>query len=149
MWGQPGRGRKVAWWIWILLGIALLTFEVAVSGALFALFFGLGALLVAPLAAVGLPAVTQWLVFPALSVAGLLTMRGPLVRRVSRRPWHEQELVGERGHVLDDLRPGDEGRVELRGTTWMARVSGAQPLIRGQRCVVERVDGLMLWVRGE
>ncbi len=139
----------MAWWVWILLGIALLTFEVAVSGALFALFFGLGALLVAPLAAVGIPAVTQWLAFPALSVAGLATMRGPLMRRISRRPSRDQELVGERGRLLDDLRPGDEGWVELRGTTWAARVSGTEPLIRGQRCVVERVDGLTLWVREE
>ena len=41
------------------------------------------------------------------------------------------------------------GKAELRGTSWSARNRGAAALARGQRCVVEKVDGLMLWVRPE
>ena len=139
----------MTWWLWILLGLGLLAFEVTASGALFALFFGVGALLVAPIAAAGFPAEIQWFAFPAFSLVSLATMRGPLLRRISRQPPRGAELVGERGRLLADLRPGDEGRVELRGTTWTARALGTEPLIRGQRCVVEWVEGLTLWVRGE
>jgi membrane protein implicated in regulation of membrane protease activity len=40
------------------------------------------------------------------------------------------------------------GRVELRGTVWSARNTGDAAIHAGQRCSVERVDGLTLDIRG-
>ena len=137
------------WWLWVLAGIALLAFEVATPGGLFALFFGVGALLVAPLAALGFSATGQWFAFSILSLVGLLTLRGPLLRRLSRRSTLQAELVGEQAVLLTDLAADGEGRVELRGTPWTARTFSELPLKAGQRCVVERVEGLILWVDAE
>jgi membrane protein implicated in regulation of membrane protease activity len=137
------------WWLWVLAGIALLAFEVATPGGLFALFFGVGALLVAPLAALGFSDTVQWLAFSILSLVGLATLRGPLLRRLSRRPPDAPELVGEQAVLLEDLPAGGQGRAELRGTTWSARAASGIPLHRGQRCLVERVEGLTLWLRAE
>ena len=44
---------------------------------------------------------------------------------------------------------GGEGQAELRGVPWKARVASGIALRGGQRCRVERVDGLTLWVRAE
>jgi inner membrane protein len=41
------------------------------------------------------------------------------------------------------------GKAEMRGTSWNTRNIGDQPLARGQRCRVERVEGLMIFVRAE
>ena len=41
------------------------------------------------------------------------------------------------------------GTAELRGVPWSTRVASGIPLRAGQRCRVERVDGLTLWVRAE
>src|SRR5690242_14309933 len=113
----------MAWWLWILAGIGLLAFEVATPGGLFALFFGVGALLTAPLAALDLPAEGQWLAFSALSLLGLATLRGPLLRRLTRQPPAAPELVGEQAVLLEDLPAGGQGRAELRGTSWTARAA--------------------------
>jgi len=137
------------WWVWVLAGIALLAFEVATPGGLFALFFGVGALCVAPLAALGLSDTVQWLAFSVLSLVGLATLRGPLLRRLERQPARAAELVGEPAVLLADLPAGGEVQAELRGTTWSARAASGIAMARGQRCVVERVDGLTLWVRAE
>lgn len=141
------------WWLWVLAGIALLAFEVATPGGLFALFFGVGALLTAPLAAAGLSETVQWFSFSILSLAGLGTLRGPLMRRLARKPPPSaeiaSELVGEQAVLLTDLAAGGEGRAELRGTPWTVRAASGIPLARGQRCRVERVEGLTLWVRAE
>ena len=141
------------WWLWVLAGIALLAFEVATPGGLFALFFGVGALLVAPLAALGLPGTWQWLAFSGLSLGGLATLRGPLRRRLDVKPAPSaeiaSELVGEQAVLITDLAAGAEGKAELRGTPWTVRAASGIPLSRGQRCRVERVDGLTLWVRAE
>ena len=137
------------WWLWVLAGIALLAFEVATPGGFFALFFGVGALLVAPLAALGFSETVQWFAFSVLSLVGLVSLRGPLLRRLSRQPERAAELVGEQALLLTDLPAGGEGKAELRGTPWTARAASGIPLKAGQRCLVERVDGLTLWLRAE
>lgn len=137
------------WWLWVLSGIVLLAFEVATPGGLFALFFGVGALLVAPLAALGVSEAVQWFAFSGLSLVGLLTLRGRLLRRLSRHPSVQPELLGEQAVLLTDLSAGGQGKAELRGTTWTVRTTSELPLQAGQRCLVERVEGLTLWVDAE
>jgi inner membrane protein len=139
----------MVWWVWVVTGIALLAFEVATPGGFFALFFGVGALCVAPLAALGFSDAVQWFAFSILSLLGLATLRGPLLRRLTRQPGRAAELVGERAVLLSDLPAGGEAKAELRGTPWSARAASGIPLARGQRCVVERVEGLTLWLRAE
>jgi membrane protein implicated in regulation of membrane protease activity len=139
----------MTWWSWVLLGVALLVVEVATPGGLFALFFGAGAIVVAPLAALGVPEVGQWLAFTVFSVASLLGLRRRLTQALARGPRATAELVGEQAVVLDEVRPGGEGRVELRGVPWSARTAGGTTLTAGQRCRVERVEGLTLWLRAE
>ena len=58
-------------------------------------------------------------------------------------------LVGETAVLLDDLPPRGVARAELHGTPWEARSRTEAPLARGQRCRVERVEGLTLWLRPE
>lgn len=140
----------MVWWLWVLLGLALLVLEIATPGGLFALFFGVGALAVAPLAALGVDPVWQWLAFTAVSVILLALLRSWLLERIGRaRPPPVDELVGQEVLLLQDIPAGGEGKAELRGTPWSARAASGIPLRAGQRCRVERIDGLTLWVRAE
>ena len=41
------------------------------------------------------------------------------------------------------------GKAEMHGTSWNARNIGDKPLARGERCRVDRVDGLTIFVRAE
>lgn len=142
----------MVWWLWILLGLALLALELTSPGGLFSLFFGVSALLVGALAGLGWagPAWLQWVLFSVVSILALLALRAPLKARLnlqgSRRP--VDSLVGESAVVLEDIPADGVGKVELRGTSWNARASGER-LVKGQRCQVELVEGLTLWVRPE
>jgi inner membrane protein len=115
------------------------------------LFFGAGALLTGALVATGLlnDLVTQVIVFIVASIGGLLGFRRALVARFGHgRSMREVDsLVGEVAEALQELPPGGSGKVQLRGAAWDARNSGGVPLALGQRCTVERLDGLTLWVR--
>jgi hypothetical protein len=141
------------WWCWLLLGLALLGFETLTPGGFYFLFFGVASLLLGTLAGAGAggPVWFQWLLFSALSVASLLLFRGPLLARMSRqeRAGEVDSLIGEIAIVQDDLPPGETGKAEMRGTSWSVRNADQHLLRRGQRCKVERVQGLTLWVRGE
>jgi hypothetical protein len=142
----------MAWWIWVLGGLALLVVEVTTPGGFFAVFFAVGAILVGAAKALGWsgPAWVEWLLFTLLSVVSLVLFRRPLMQRfnlASGKPVDRFE--GETAVVTEDVAPGAVGKAELRGTTWSARTAGDSPLARGQRCRVERVDGLTLWLRTE
>jgi membrane protein implicated in regulation of membrane protease activity len=142
------------WWLWLVLGLLLVGVEMLTPGGFFVIFFGAAAILLGVLASVDAagPTWTQWLLFSVLSVGSLAVFRKPLMRRfrlgeTSTPP--VDSLVGEACVVLEPPAADGYGKVELRGATWTARSVGNAALARGQRCRVERVDGLTLWVRAE
>jgi membrane protein implicated in regulation of membrane protease activity len=140
------------WWSWILFGLGLLGLEMLTPGGFFLLFFGLGALVVGALAGLGMaePLWLEWLLFSVLSVGSMVFLRQRLVERL-RIPEAAavRSLVGDVAVLLHDLPPGAVGKAELRGTAWSVRHDGPDTLLRGRRCRVEHVDGLMLRVRPE
>jgi hypothetical protein len=143
----------VPWWIWVLLGLALLAAEILTPGGFYVLFFGVGALVVGAAVALGMggPDWMQWLLFSVVSAGSLLLFRRRLLRRLdlpAAAPVIDS-LEGEVALPLDDLAPGAVGKAELRGTTWAAQNVDDRLLSRGQRSRVTRVEGLMLKLRAE
>jgi len=140
------------WWIWVLVGLALLGLEIATPGGFVALFFGVSAVLVGCLAAIGLaqPLWLQLILFSILSVGALGLLRKPLQARLNVGPQRVVDsFEGEAAVALEELAVAGVGSVELRGTTWKARNAGAAAIVKGQRCRVERREGLTLFVRPE
>jgi membrane protein implicated in regulation of membrane protease activity len=142
----------MTWWIWMLLGLGLLMFEIVIPGGIIMLFFGVSALVVGGLVAAGTggPLWLQILLFAVLSVVSLLTLRGPILRRMKATQHAAGEVdsfIGANAELLDDIAPGAEGKAELRGTVWTAHNVGDRQLDRGKRCTVEKVEGLTLFVR--
>ena len=139
------------WWYWMLLGLVLLAGEMLLPGGLFALFFGLAALVIGVLVGVGVKAPNwlQWLLFSILSIISLLFFRGSMLARLKigqQTTPQIDTLVGEIVTLRDDLPPGAVGKAELRGTVWTVQNGAVEALGRGQRCRVQRVDGLTLWI---
>ena len=144
----------MAWWIWILGGLALLAFELLTPGGFFVVFFGVGALVVGLLSGLGIVQAgsVEWLLFSAVSIVSLLLFRRPLLEWMKRREGPRapvDSLVGETAILTEDLPAGGIGKAELRGTSWSVRAREGAGLRRGQRTRVEQVDGLTLWVRVE
>jgi hypothetical protein len=143
----------ILWWHWLVLGLLLVVAELAAAGGFYIIFFGIAAIVVGLLASAGLAGgqSIQVLLFSVLSVGTLVLFRARLLQ------WFQQDpqapavdmLVGEVGVAVEDLTPGGVGRVELRGAAWSARNGSGQPIGRGGRCRVIRVDGLMLFVEPE
>ncbi len=141
------------WWHWMLFGLVLLGLETLTPGGFFVFFFGLAALLVGGGVALsgGGPAWLQWLLFSALSIVSLMLFRNRLLAyfKATSGGSEVDSLQGAIALPVHDIAPGAVGKVELRGTSWTARNADTSDLKAGQRCRVERVEGLMLWIRGE
>ncbi len=85
-----------------------------------------------------------------MSVVSLLTMRGPILRRMHAHGFEADEvdsLVGESVVLTEAIAPNGKGKGELRGTSWTVVNLGDAELSSGEARPVERVDGLTLYVR--
>jgi len=140
------------WWGWIVLGAALLGAETLVDTQFFLVFFGVAALATGALHGLGLaePVWLQWAIFGALCVAGASTFRARLYGMIRRDAGEvSQGTVGELAVAREPIAPGGRGQAELRGTVWEARNTGGSPIAAGDSARVERVEGLVLFLRRE
>ena len=139
----------MAWWIWVLAAFLLLIIEFFTTTAHVG-FFAVGAFLVAILVSLdaGGPLWFQLIFFATSSVVLLIFVRPIIVRKLglNKTPVVDS-MSGQHAIALEDIAAESDGRAEMRGTTWSARNVGATPLARGQKCVVDRVVGLTLYVR--
>jgi membrane protein implicated in regulation of membrane protease activity len=141
------------WWHWLAVGLILVALEMAASGGFYVIFFGVAAIVIGSLHALGLagPLWVQFLLFSVLSVLSLVLFRSPLLRlmKLDGGAADVDSLVGETAVPLDDIAPDAVGRAELRGTVWAARNTSKSALRRGERCRVVRVDRLMIFLEPE
>ena len=139
------------WWIWIVLGCALLLLEMAIPGGFYFIFLGASALLVGFLTAVGITATdwVEWLLFSIFAIGATALFRKPLLQKfgTATASGEVDSLVGQTATAMEAIQPGAVGKAELRGASWTAFNASGESLARGQRCRVERVDGLTLFVR--
>lgn len=131
--------------------MALAGLEALLGGELYLLFFGASAILVGVLSAAGfLPEI--WMQLALFSVAAI-GVALPLRKKVSARmhasiPDKEIDAtVGQSATAIAVIAPGGKGKAELRGSPWSAVNLGATQLETGQSAVVERVEGLTLYIR--
>src|SRR5437870_13236265 len=109
----------MSWWLWLVLGLALLASEAFTPGAFFVFFFGLSAIAVGLAVWLGphIPGWFQWFLFSLLSVLSVAFLPVPILRRimpVRREVLAVDALGGEVAVPLDDLAPGAVGTPELR-----------------------------------
>ena len=141
----------MVWWIWVLVGFFLLAIEMA-STTLHVGFFGAGAFFVGILVGLGWdgPLWQQLLVFTAFSLVALFIIRPPLMRRLKLNESKVVDsMLGEQAIAMDEIAVRAIGKAELRGSTWSAQNVGSTPVTRGQRCIVEGIEGLLLQIRAQ
>jgi len=126
------------WWGWMVLGAVLLSVELfAVDAQFYLVFLGLSAALV------GLAALV-------LALVSFFTFRKGLYEKLRVGPTGLREsLEGEQVTVQDGLAAGAEGRIEFRGTRWVARNVGDAGIPAGHKARVIQVDGVTLNIKGE
>jgi inner membrane protein len=139
----------MSWWIWVVIGFVLLCVEFA-STTMHIGLFAVGAFVVGIAVALGLdvPLWGQILIFTVVSLLSFFFLRPVIMRRLRLDEKKVVDsLVGEQAITLEDIGVGGNGRAEMRGTTWSARNIGETALVRGQRCIVAAVEGLVIHVR--
>ena len=136
------------WWAWLIVGFAMLAAELLAPGGFYLLFVGLGAIAVGALTFLELsgPEWTQWLLFTAISVLSLTTLRRRLAAAGHGSSRLDRGVVGEIVVLKAAIAAGDVGQGEYRGSVWQVENAGGRTLESGTRCRVDEVNGITLLV---
>lgn len=140
------------WWGWILVGAVLLGSELFVTTEFYLVVFGVSAMAVGLLAATfDLAAWGQWGAFAVLAVVFLAFFRARIwnwMQRQQRQDRPQDGVVGEYATISGRIEPGATGRADLRGAVWTVRNVGDTALLPGDRARAQKMDGLIIEVRG-
>lgn len=135
--------------IWFIIGFALFLLEFVVPG-LILFFFGLGAWIVAVVVLfIDVPINLQLIIFVISSVISILLLR----KWVSKLLWNnkhstellEDEFLGKTAKAETNIAPGENGKIEFKGTTWQA---ASDDLIeKGDNVTIIGNDSILLIVK--
>ena len=133
-----------AWLIWAIVAVLLAVGEIATPGLFFLGPVALAGVAAGVVAAFGLGAVIQLIVFIAGSVASVLFLR-PLARRHLHMPaalrTGAAALEGTRAVVLQRV-DSNGGRVRIGGEEWSARAFMEDAVYEpGERVEVVKIEG--------
>jgi membrane protein implicated in regulation of membrane protease activity len=132
--------------LWIVLGVVLAIAE-AFTASLFIIFFAVGALAAAGVAALGAPLLLQVVVFAVASGLSVAALRPIVARHLKMDAEAEdtqfglESLHGGHGTVLEEINV-DRGMIKIDGELWQARAFDHNEIyLPGERVRVIKVIG--------
>ncbi|MEM1260909.1 MAG: NfeD family protein [Pseudomonadota bacterium] len=137
------------WWGWLIIGVFLMAAELgAVDAAFYLIFVGFAAVAVGLLGLAGVEFAVweQWVLFSAIALTSMYLFRKRLYDKIrgGDLPSLEISEVGELVDIAEDVGPGDQVRVELRGSRWTATNVGDSPIAAGTKAQVIETSGMKL-----
>ena len=139
--------------VWLVVAVIFFIGEMFTAG-FFLLWFGIGALLTAICAFLGITdEVTQFIIFLVTSTVLVLLTR-PLAKRITKKAPREaafDALIGKTARVIETINPDtNKGRVKVKGDEWKAEADEIIPegekveimSIEGTHAVVKKIGGV-------
>ena len=135
------------WSIWVTGAVILFVFEMLTPGGFFFACLGIGALLTAVCAILVQKEWIQWVVFAALSLVSIYTIR-PFARKYFLKDETKSNvdaLIGQKAVVTGTIEPPALGMLKIEGETWRAEAS--EKIEKGGMVEITAVEGTRLKVR--
>lgn len=127
------------WQMWVAFAIVCLILELT-AGDFFILCFSVGAVFAAISAAIGLNGYVQLVVFALFTLISLFWVR-PFAKRYlhkgeDARVSNADALIGRQGRVVETVKAGGYGRVQIDGDIWKAITSSETDIPEGKNVMV-------------
>ncbi|MEO6893644.1 MAG: NfeD family protein [Ginsengibacter sp.] len=135
--------------IWIIIGFIFFLLEFVVPG-LILFFFAVGAWIVAILCLfIDISINTQLIIFLISSIASILLLRKWLSKLLWERKHSsellEDEFLGKTAKAETAISPGENGKVDFKGTTWPA--ASEDIIEKGENVIIIGNESILLLVK--
>ncbi len=131
--------------VWLIVAVLALIAEL-LSVSFFFMFLAAGAAVTALLTWLHITTgpVSQFACFSLVSLASMALFRRYAVRFFGRneRVDEYRDFVGHRGTVVETIPANGEGRIQYRGSVWIAISEDGAAIPEGTPVVVRRMDGI-------
>ncbi|GIX41015.1 MAG: hypothetical protein KatS3mg129_0748 [Leptospiraceae bacterium] len=137
---------------WVLLGFILSLLEIFIPGMII-IFFGISSFIMAILVYFGFISnlIYQFFYWSIISILLVLLLRRFVIKyfpSLEKNEFSKDSLEGQKGIVIEEVNPyTGKGRVKVSGTYWKAISSLGTIIPVGKEIIVEKQDGLLLYVR--
>jgi membrane protein implicated in regulation of membrane protease activity len=135
--------------IWIIIGFILFLLEFVLPG-LILFFFAVGAWIVAILCLfIDLSINQQLIIFLISAITSILLLRKwfskILWKRKRSTELLEDEFLGKTGKAETDISPGNNGKVDFKGTSWQA--ASEDTIEKGENVIIIGNESILLFVK--
>jgi membrane protein implicated in regulation of membrane protease activity len=135
--------------IWFIIGFILFILEFVVPG-LILFFFGLGAWIVAIVSLFyNVSLNEQMIIFVISSIISIVLLRKWLSKLIWERKHStellEDEFIGKTGVAETQIRPGENGKIAFKGTSWQA--ASADIISKGENVIIIGNESILLIVK--
>ena len=132
--------------LWSVLAVGFLVLE-GCTVAMVSLWFAIGAAAALVLSLLGAALWLQLVVFLAVSGVLLALLRPMMRKYVKITRTNVDSVLGTQGLVTEDIdNVAYQGQVKLGAMTWTARSTSGAPISAGTKVVVDRVEGVKVFV---
>jgi len=143
------RGEYMEYIGWMILGVALLVVEI-ITPIFFFLWFAIGSFIAGIASFFGLSFSWQLSLFSAVSVV-LVILTRPIAKKLtgeSPRKIYIDEIKGSIGNVVEEINNKKRtGVVRAAGENWKAVSIDDDIIGVGEKVIVERLEGTIVYVR--
>ena len=135
--------------VWFVIGFILFLLELVVPG-LILFFFAIGAWIVSVLSLfTDISINEQLIIFVISSVLSILLLRKWLSKIIWKRKHStellEDEFLGKIAKAESDISPGQNGKVEFKGTSWQA--ASTDIIYKGDNVIIVGNESILLNVK--
>lgn len=132
---------------WIILTVVFLVLE-GMSAALMTIWFAGGSVAAMIVSLLTDSFVIQLIVFIVVSSILLILTRPLLVKRMDHEKikTNVDSLLGEEGIIIKGADVDSLGQAKVKGQIWSVKSQDNEELIKGERVIVQKVEGVKLLV---
>lgn len=134
-------------YVWLIVGLCLLMFEVGTPGLFIFLSLACGTFCAAVGAFLYHSIIIQCWIATGGTLVSFIMLKYFFAGRKRSTPTNVNALIGQEGTVTETIEPRKTGRVKVRGEEWQALCHEPHVLQKGTLVKIIRIEGNKLIVR--
>ncbi len=136
-------------YLWLLIGVSFSILEIF-TATFGALIIGIGAFVAAVFAFVGIDQSYQFVIFSTSAIIAVIVIMKILkAKNKSFRKTFIDDIINNKGYVIEDIKKDGAGKVKISGEIWLAMSDNNTYIPKGEYVKIIKIEGTKLIVEKE
>ncbi|MGI5173515.1 NfeD family protein [Treponema sp. OMZ 840] len=135
-------------WLWFIIAVLCFVAEM-LTMQLTTIWFAIAALITVFVSLLPIPPVLQVFLFLIIACTLLILTRPFVKKKLEARKikTNADSLIGQKALVLKDIGEFEKGEIKIEGRVWTAKTADGTLLAAGNKCIIEKIEGVTCIVK--